>query len=490
MRTLTAVFLLAFVVARPCTARGDAPQPAFGDLGLRTEVKGALHIIRSVIQGSPADLVGLRAGDVITHIDGEATRPLKLEEAAGRLRGQTGTRVKLTIVREGLADPFDLTLARARIPADAAAGKPPAPSTAAAPPAEATGPTMKLVEVRDASGQPVPEEQLKEAQAKLLEERAKEKDEQARALAQIQQTRKKAEAGDADAQVEMGDFYSGAQATSLKSLRDDAEAFRWYRRAADQKNAFAEYVVGDAYLNGTGVSKDVGAAIPWFRRSADQGNFQAQTGLGWCYENGLGVGKDLGQARRWYQLAANQGWWQAKNALARVGGASGSTREPSNGAATTASFASLPDTGKKSGNCNPGFARGLKGPLTVNLHFNFEYNPKGDRAIWMEKGVERLKRMIAARAEANPGGPRFTWVDRSPSDLIVQFYMTGRSNTPGRPYTAYWANMDTMAERQSGYMFRISTQARDAQEKAWGNEVIEEAVNKWYGFIADGWTCN
>jgi len=61
--------------------------------------------------------------------------------------------------------------------------------------------------------------------------------------------------------------------------QDFAEAVLWYRKAADQNHAAAQWYLGEKYANGEGVSKDLGEAIRWYRRSADQGNITARSKL-------------------------------------------------------------------------------------------------------------------------------------------------------------------------------------------------------------------
>ena len=58
--------------------------------------------------------------------------------------------------------------------------------------------------------------------------------------------------------------------------KDDAEAFRWYREAADQGYAKAQYVLGWMYYHGQGVPQDYAEAFRWFRKAADQGDKAAQ----------------------------------------------------------------------------------------------------------------------------------------------------------------------------------------------------------------------
>ena len=89
--------------------------------------------------------------------------------------------------------------------------------------------------------------------------------------------------------------------------RDEAEAVRWYRLAADQGNAGAQLNLGFMYASGEGVLKDEAEAVRWYRLAADQGNARAQSNLGVMYASGEGVLKDEAEAVRWYRLAADQG---------------------------------------------------------------------------------------------------------------------------------------------------------------------------------------
>ena len=67
---------------------------------------------------------------------------------------------------------------------------------------------------------------------------------------------------------------------------------RWYRLAAEQGDASAQYNLGGMYANGEGVLKDEAEAVRWYRMAANQGNASAQYNLGAMYANGRGVLKD------------------------------------------------------------------------------------------------------------------------------------------------------------------------------------------------------
>ena len=89
--------------------------------------------------------------------------------------------------------------------------------------------------------------------------------------------------------------------------QDYAEAVRWYRKAADQGNADAQFSLGYMYDNGQGVPQDYAEAARWYRKAADQGDADAQFNLGYMYDKGQGVPQDYAEAARWYRKAADQG---------------------------------------------------------------------------------------------------------------------------------------------------------------------------------------
>ncbi len=68
------------------------------------------------IAGTPAAAKGLRAGDVIAKVEGEATDNLTLDEVVDRVRGPEGSSVHLTIERPGLKEPLEIQIDRTRIP--------------------------------------------------------------------------------------------------------------------------------------------------------------------------------------------------------------------------------------------------------------------------------------------------------------------------------------------------------------------------------------
>src|SRR6266704_1842960 len=138
---------------------------------------------------------------------------------------------------------------------------------------------------------------------------AQQSDADRKLLAEI---RAKAEKGDAQSQFELGSaFFIG----NLGVAKDEAEAVRWVRKAADQNYAWAQSNLGWCYLNGRGLAKDEVEAVKWFRKAADQNDARAQYNLGVCYDKGKGVAKDELVAVKWHHKAADQNYAMSQYAL-------------------------------------------------------------------------------------------------------------------------------------------------------------------------------
>ena len=87
----------------------------YGGLGLTVSIEdGAVKVIAPT-EDTPADRAGIKSGDYITHIGGELAYGLSLDDAVGKMRGDPGTPINLTIVRPGRDKPFDVKIVRERI---------------------------------------------------------------------------------------------------------------------------------------------------------------------------------------------------------------------------------------------------------------------------------------------------------------------------------------------------------------------------------------
>ena len=177
-----------------------------------------------------------------------------------------------------------------------------------------------------------------------------------------------AKRGDVNAQIALGEYYEkrfdGESVYVMlmtekdykereKMIRDLAKtfglkAFRWYRKAAEQGSAKAQFKVGDYYTGGGGWVVDIlpkikwylkaaeqgytpamvelamcssymgsanKPAFQWYREAAELGDATAQFALGKCYEDGDGVVQNLTKAIEWYRKAAEQGNGKAQFAL-------------------------------------------------------------------------------------------------------------------------------------------------------------------------------
>ena len=84
----------------------------FGGLGIEvTQEDGWVKVV-SPIDGTPADAAGILAGDFITAVDGESVMGLTLDEAVREMRGPVGSEIVITVVREDVPEPFDVSIIR------------------------------------------------------------------------------------------------------------------------------------------------------------------------------------------------------------------------------------------------------------------------------------------------------------------------------------------------------------------------------------------
>ena len=105
----------------------------------------------------------------------------------------------------------------------------------------------------------------------------------------------------------MGVCYERGDGCRDGVAEDDVEAAKWYRKAAEQNFAAAQYNLGVCYDRGEGVAEDHAEAAKWYRKAAEQNDADAQYNLVICYERGEGVAEDWVEAYKWLLLAARQG---------------------------------------------------------------------------------------------------------------------------------------------------------------------------------------
>ena len=94
----------------------ERQQGSFYGLGILVSKRSGELTVISPIEGTPAWRLGLRAGDVISMIEGEPTNTMTLDEAVRKLKGPKGTQVNVHISRRSLEKPLELAITRAEIP--------------------------------------------------------------------------------------------------------------------------------------------------------------------------------------------------------------------------------------------------------------------------------------------------------------------------------------------------------------------------------------
>jgi len=118
-----------------------------------------------------------------------------------------------------------------------------------------------------------------------------------------QEFRKAAEQGELSAQFMLGRMYRWGKGVP----QDYAEAVKWYRKAAEKGDVRAQNNLGLMYMTGQGVELNYIEAHKWYQLAAEQGDTYARHNLGNIYRQSIGVPKDFMAAYMWYHLAANQG---------------------------------------------------------------------------------------------------------------------------------------------------------------------------------------
>lgn len=106
----------AFMTPNTYKEMQEETKGRFEGLGIEITIKEGLLTVVSPIESTPAFKAGILAGDQILKIEGESTKNMTLLDSVKRLRGPKGTKVTITIMREGFPKPRDFTLIRDVIP--------------------------------------------------------------------------------------------------------------------------------------------------------------------------------------------------------------------------------------------------------------------------------------------------------------------------------------------------------------------------------------
>ncbi|MFA5679502.1 MAG: S41 family peptidase [Pseudomonas sp.] len=84
----------------------------FGGLGIEVGMEGGFIKVIAPIDDTPAAKAGIRTGDLIIKLDDQAVQGMNINEAIDMMRGEKGTAITLTIMREGVEAPFEVTIVR------------------------------------------------------------------------------------------------------------------------------------------------------------------------------------------------------------------------------------------------------------------------------------------------------------------------------------------------------------------------------------------
>jgi TPR repeat protein len=117
------------------------------------------------------------------------------------------------------------------------------------------------------------------------------------------ETKTLAEQGQAEAQFYLGVMYNNGEGVP----QDQAEAVKWFRKAADQGHAPAQNNLGSMHRKGEGIPQNDAEAAKWYRKAADQGFAEAQHNLAIMYNYGRGVPQNDAEAYVWSSLAVKSG---------------------------------------------------------------------------------------------------------------------------------------------------------------------------------------
>jgi TPR repeat protein len=106
--------------------------------------------------------------------------------------------------------------------------------------------------------------------------------------------------------------------TQIGVIKDEAQAINWYRKAAKQNHADAQFNLGLMYITGRGVEQNHGQAVQWLELAAKKGHAEAQFHLGVMCAAGQGVEKNTIKAFEWFTKAADHGHTEAQIYLAQM----------------------------------------------------------------------------------------------------------------------------------------------------------------------------
>lgn len=105
-----------FLPAEAYDSMRERQQSSFYGLGILVGMRDGQLTVVTPVEGTPASRLGIRAGDVISLIEGEPTAGMGINDAVRKLKGPKGTTVRITIQRRGLDEPLEMEIVRDEIP--------------------------------------------------------------------------------------------------------------------------------------------------------------------------------------------------------------------------------------------------------------------------------------------------------------------------------------------------------------------------------------
>lgn len=105
-----------YIPAKETQAISEEFSGSFEGIGIQFDVVNDTLLVVSPISGGPSEMVGIQAGDKIVQIDAKSCIGITQDEVIKKLRGPKGTKVDVTVVREGVDKPLDFEITRDKIP--------------------------------------------------------------------------------------------------------------------------------------------------------------------------------------------------------------------------------------------------------------------------------------------------------------------------------------------------------------------------------------
>ncbi len=101
-----------FLEESPLSNLKEETTGKYAGIGAQIGMRDGLLIIISPFEGTPAFKAGLQSGDKILELEGKETKDMRLDEAVKMMRGEKGSKIKLSILKQGTSSPIDIVLTR------------------------------------------------------------------------------------------------------------------------------------------------------------------------------------------------------------------------------------------------------------------------------------------------------------------------------------------------------------------------------------------